>query len=176
MSKFIGAILLIATLGFAGGMIYQQVHANYVYENSYFSNWTLADKASTISQKSDYIDKFAAALDESGLHGTNDAIIWKTQDNSFDKNFQALQSLQSRLHEIKTMDESSFAYQTAIQQITAQEQGQAQDMLNVFQGCWYKVHHYWLWNGWLNLLEFLLFFAGIGLSVIAFNYSKEESY
>lgn len=169
MQKSIGVILVLAALGLTSFFIFEIVKSNYEYENNYSSYWSLSDKASTISQKSDYIDKFVTSLDGSGLHGTNDALIWKTNNNAFDTNFQALESLQSRLHEIKGMDESSFAYQTAIQQITAQEQGQADDMLGVFEGCWLKVHYYWLWNGWLVLLEFLTItgLAFIGIGVIA---------
>lgn len=149
MKKLIGLVLTLGALTFGVLMIIMAFRASYQYEQDYSSYWSLADKASTISQKSEYIDKFVVALENSGLQGTNDALIWKTNNNAFDTNFQALKSLQSRLHEIKGMDESSFAYQTAIQQITAQEQGEASDMLNVFSGCWYKVHYYWLWNPWL---------------------------
>lgn len=149
--KIIGWLLVLLGVIFTGVLIFNFVWANYQYSSTIESNWNLADKASTISQKSDYIDKFVLALQNSGLQGQNDALIFFTPNNSFDQNFQAIQSLQSRLHEIKTMDESSFAYQTAIQQITAQEQGQADDMLAVFSGSWYKVHHYLLWNPWIVL-------------------------
>lgn len=44
------------------------------------------------------------------------------------------------------MDANSFQYNTAIQQITQQEQGEAIDMLSVFQGCWYKENYILLWG------------------------------
>lgn len=152
----LGILLIVIAVIFAGGFIIDAVHANYEYSNEYSSYWTLADKASTITLKSTYIDQFVSALGSSGLQGTHDAIWFPTADNSFDSNFQTLQSLQSRLHTISTMDEGSIQYQTAIQQITAQEQDEATDMLAVFEDCWYKVHHYWLWNGWLNAVEIIL--------------------
>lgn len=161
--KTLGIILIIAAVGVLANMIYMGVVSNYQYSNTIFSNWSLADKASTIAQKAEYMDKFVAALQASGLQGTHSALYFPTPDNSFDQNFYALQSLQGRLHDIQKMDETSFAYQTAIQQITAQEQGEAQNMLDVFEGCWLKVHYYWLWNIWLVLLQVLLI---IGLPIV----------
>lgn len=147
-------ILLAVALGIFG--IFSLINANWHYQNDYQNYWDLADKASTISQKSDYMDKFVNALQESGLQGSNANLIWQTQNSAFDQNFIALKSLQTRLQEIKTLDPNSFAYQTAIQQITAQEQGQADDMLSVFESCWYKTHYPFLWN-----LYGFLFVAGI---------------
>ena len=143
------AIILTIILSYVG------IQANYEYSKDYYSNWTLADKASTISQKAEYINKFVESLKNSGLQGSYNALIFTTPDNSFDQNFKALQSLQSRLESIKTMDENSFQYQSAIQQITAQEQGQAEDMLSVFSGCWYKVHYPILWGVFSGI--FILF-------------------
>jgi hypothetical protein len=84
--------------------------------------------------------------------------------NSFDMNFDALKTLQVRLHEIEKMDITSFQYQTAIQQITSQEQGDAMSMLTVFEGTWFKENHFLLW-GWvcstLVIILIVLFFVGI---------------
>jgi hypothetical protein len=121
-------------------------YADYQYELGYYSYWSLADKASTLEQKTEYIDQFETALENSGLQGTHDALFLDTPDNGFDNNLAALKSLQRRLHETAKMDVNSFAYQQAISQITSQEQGEAKEMLAVFNGCWYKVHHYYLWN------------------------------
>src|SRR5687768_15835608 len=98
--------------------------ANYEYEGKIGSYWSLADKASTIPQKAEYIDKFVKAIEKEKLAEHN-ALIYPTLDNETASNIRALKSLQSRLHEIKGMDPRSFEYQTAIQQITAQEQGEA---------------------------------------------------
>lgn len=161
MQKIVGTLMLVAGVALIILMMIVGVKSSYHWNNDFEGYWNLADKASTISQKSEYIDKFVVALDQSGLHGTNDALFYKTQDNSFDKNFEALKSLQTRLQEIKTLDPNTFQYQTAIQQITAQEQGEAQNMLSVLHGCWEKVHYYWLWNGFLVFL----WVAGIILSL-----------
>ena len=82
-------------------------------------------------------------------------LFFKTPDNSFDKNLEALQSLKTRLDEIQKMNVTSFEYQTAIQQITAQEQGEAQDMLEVFSGIWWKNNYLFLWE-WVAVLEVVL--------------------
>lgn len=161
MKKEIGIFLILAVFIFSVIMIIIAVKSNYEYNKDYYSYWSLADKSSTISQKSEYINQFVIALDNSNLHQCNDALIFKTNDNSFYYNFKALKSLQVRLQNISNMDENSFAYQTAIQQITAQEQGQAGEMLSIFSGCWYLVHYPLLWNYvgiiiWLLLLSLFI--------------------
>jgi hypothetical protein len=130
------------------------VKLNYKYSNEYSSYWDLAEKSSTIEKKSEYIDMYIDALESSGLKGKYNAIWLKTPDNSFDENMKALKSLQSRLHEIKNMDSSSFEYNTAIEQITAQEQGEANDMNYNFRSIWKKEHYPMLWNwiGWTSIL------------------------
>ena len=135
------------------------VSQNYEWSNNYSSYWSLSTKASTIEQKSQYMDTFVSALQASGLQGSNDAFFLKTPDNSFDQNFVALQSLQSRLHDIKTMDVSSLQYQQAISQITSQEQDGGDAMISVFHECWLKVHYYWLWNQFIFIP--LILFMGI---------------
>lgn len=141
------------------------INASYDYGKNYSVNWELSDKASTIAQKSEYIDKFVDSLDKSGLQGTNSAMFYQTENTSFDSNMVALKSLQARLNAIKTMDENSFAYQTAIQQITEQEQGQAQDMLDIFRGCYMKIHHYFFWNEFLIIGTLLIGILSVGFGV-----------
>jgi len=118
----------------------------YRFENEISSYWDLADKASTIKQKSIYVDKFVFSLENYGMSGKYNAIFFKTPNNSFDYNIVALKTLQQRLHEIQKMDITSFQYQTAIQQITQQEQGEAYQMIKVFKGIWWKENYPLLWN------------------------------
>jgi hypothetical protein len=135
----------------AVGDAYNGIMGNYQYQRQFGSYWSLAEKAATIAQKSEYIDKFVAALQAAGFDGEYNAVYLKTPDNSFDYNFAALKSLQSRLHQIQTMDITSFQYQTAIQQITAQEQGEADKLIGELKGLWWKENHFWLWNWVLAL-------------------------
>ena len=139
------------------------IKSMYKYDNEFAAFWSLADKSSTIANKAKYVDKFVEALEKGGFEGEYNAIMYKTLDNQFDTNLEALKTLQQRLHEIEKMDITSFEYQTAIQQITGQEQGEAQAMLSVFQGIWYKENYFLLWN-WIGVsqivLSFILLCAG----------------
>lgn len=134
------------------------------YERDHLSYWNLAEKASTIQQKAMYMDKFVASFQQKGYEGTYNAIIFKTQDNSFDKNYEALQSLKKRLDEIQKMNIASFEYQTAIQQITQQEQGEAHKLLEELSGVWWKKNYFFLWNwvcGSIVILALILIVAGL---------------
>jgi nitrogen fixation/metabolism regulation signal transduction histidine kinase len=164
MKKTIGIIITMISIIWLVTTIVSAVIASYEYDKTISSYWELSDKASTVTQKSLQVDKYVLALKNSGLQGQHDALIFNTPDNSFDENFTALLTLQSRLHQIDTMDANSFQYNTAIQQITEQEQGQAYAMLNVFQGCWYKEHYLLLWD-WIAWIQIL---TTIGLIITGF--------
>jgi hypothetical protein len=143
-------IILILILPCSRGVF--KYFANYNYENTIGSYWDLSDKASTIQQKSEYIDKFMYALIGSHLEGTNANSMFPTVTTSFNENFKALKSLQSRLDSIKKMDEKSFVYQTAIQQITAQEQGEASSIYSAVEDCWMEANYPTIWSTLLVIL------------------------
>ena len=165
--KIIGISLIIISVILLCIYIGIFLYASWQYENTISNSWGLAEKASTIDLKSDYIDKFVKALEESKLQGTNAYLIFKTPYSSFDQNMITLKSLQSRLQEIKTLDINSFAYQTAIQQITAQEQGEANRMLEIFSECWLRIHYVYLWSLY-GVLVFIgiLIIGGVGATFI----------
>lgn len=73
----------------------------------------------------------------------------QTSDNNFSTNVIVLGTLVDRLKEIQGMNPNSFEYNTAIQQITAQEQGEAHRMLLVFEHCWDMASYPIMW-GWYN--------------------------
>jgi predicted transcriptional regulator len=152
--------LLIGVVGIIV-IIVQGVKVDYRYNKQIGSYWSLADKASTIDAKKEMIDKYVFAIEEAHLGGYN-AIYLKTPDNSYEENMKALKTLQSRLTEIKGMNPNSFEYQTALQQITGQEMGEADKMLNVFEGIWYLNNYGYLW-GWIGGVIFLLF---LGLVIV----------
>jgi hypothetical protein len=124
----------------------REVLYKYEYTRTIKSYWELSVKASTLEKKSEYLDQFVAGLNAAHLSGNN-AIFFKTPDNSYEQNFAALTSLQTRMHEISEMNPKSFEYQVAIGQITAQEQGEAGKMLDQLEGVWYLNRHpsYWKW-------------------------------
>jgi hypothetical protein len=164
--KTTGKILTLTTALFLVLTITFAIIGDYRYEKEVKSYWNLSDKASTIEKKRESIDKFVISLENSGLQGTHNALWMTTPDNSFDENFNALLTLQQRMHEISGMDVASFEYQTAMQQITGQEQGEAEMMLRIFKGCWYKDNYIMLWN-WIGItqitLSILLLTAGLML-------------
>lgn len=163
--KSVAVQLIIAAVIMAGIQFQQQISASYSFSRDIESSWSLADKASTIQQKSEYMNKFVKSLENQDLEGEHDAVIFKTPDNSFDANFGAIKSLQSRLQQIQTMDVRSFEYQTAIQQITAQEQGEAGHIIGVIHSIWEKVHYPIVWQWWGGLFTFAWLavgFIGIG--------------
>ncbi len=147
----IGSILIIIGLMLTVGLFGSDMLAQNQYNNEIYNYWSLAEKSSTIETKAEYINKFVNALDNAGLLGRYNAIWLHNPDNSFDKNLEMLKTLQTRLHEIKQMNVSSFEYQQAMAQITSQEQGEASNMLSVLSGVWYLKNYPWLWN-WILLL------------------------
>jgi hypothetical protein len=161
--KTISIVLL--TTGIVGTilMFLLSMNADNKYNQEIYNYWSLADKSSTIEAKSEYIDKFVSAIDNAKLSGNN-ALIYKNPDNSFEYNFKAVQTLQKRLSEIKTMNPNSFEYQQAILQITQQEQGEAEKMLNVIKGVWVLDNYIYLWSYIaLSILVFLIAMSSIGL-------------
>lgn len=158
-SAVVGVFLLLVCLFWLGAIIVSGVRSGYTWENKYHSNWTLADKSSSIPAKAELVNAFVASM-ESNRHdfADNDAIFLTTPDNSFDNNIKALKTLQVRLKDIEKMDPTSFQYNTAIQQITAQEQGEAHQMIGVLQGC-YNLKNYkmaWKWIQVTNVLLMLI--------------------
>jgi len=146
----ISAISVALLVAFGIGVA--RANARYVCE--YMCHWNLAEKASTISAKQKEIKAFVKALekgDENGEFAKNNAVFFPTPDNAFANNLEMVQTLDQRLEEIRSMDPKSFEYNTAIQQITAQEQGEAHRMLGVFDGCWTLRNYWWMWD-WKGLL------------------------
>ncbi len=174
--KYLGIALLVGSFVSTCVFIGSIVHAEYQWNVQYGSLWDLGVKASTIEQKSQYVDKFIQALQTSNLAGTHDAIFLDTPSNGFDENMFALKSLGDRMHSISEMSESSFEYQAAIQQITAQEQDEATDMLIVLKNSWFKVHHYFLWNGIFICLLIVGTMLATLMGIIIIIHSDERGY
>ena len=154
--KTAGIALIVIAAFLAVFQIRSVVMANYTYEKTYSQLWALADKSSTIPAKQQYISQFLDVLKkgkENGDFANYDALFLKTPNNSFDANVKALQTLSERLTEIQGMNPNSFEYNTAIQQITAQEQGEAHAMLAVFQGCYDLNSYFFVWD-WVGGLIF----------------------
>ncbi len=146
-------------------LIVTGIRGNYEYERTVGSYWGLSVKVSTLEAKGAYLDSFLVAVDSAHLHGHN-ATIFPTPDNDVDRNVAALRTLQARIHEARGMDPNGFAYQTAIQQITKQEQDEAGHVLDVIEGRWWLDRHPWNWD-WHGLVTGFLLAGGtlIGFAV-----------
>ncbi len=165
MKLYKGMLLVIGIVILLGIAIFTSVRNHYNYESKYQSYWSLSEKSSTIQQKAKYMDKYVEALKNSNMDGQHNSVFYQTPDNSFDYNFEALLSLQQRLHEIETMDVTSFEYQTAIQQITAQEQGEAEHMISTFKGIWMKNRCLILWD-WIGIIVYSVLSISLIISCI----------
>lgn len=167
--KQLSIALIILGLTVIGIQIKNNVSSSYQYENQYAQLWNLADKSSTIKAKQQYIGEFVKALEagkEQGAFATHNAVWLKTPDNSFDSNLAALKTLADRLTEIQKMDPSSFEYNTTMQQITGQEQGEAAPMLKVFEGCYQLENFPSIW-GWIGHTVFIFgFLCIIGTPIV----------
>lgn len=158
--------MIVASLVIGGCQIRSQILSDYKQEKQYGQYWALADKSSTIPAKQKYLRQFVDSLRggyANGQFASYDAVWLQTPNNSFESNLKALETLADRLDQIQAMDVTSFQYNTAIEQITKQEQGEASAMLRVFGGC-YELANYpivWEWIGGLILTTWiLLLFAG----------------
>jgi len=163
---FIGSLILFI-------QVTTTIFAYYEYEKSIGSYWELADKSSLLEDKNVYVEKFIAALEASD-HSAYNAVFFKNINNSFSYNLNALRSLNRRLDSLDKLDKQSFAYQSAMQQITAQEQGEASDMLEVLSGCWLLANHICIWS-WIGRLFWLIgggFFV-VGLWRVSYRFLTE---
>jgi len=150
--KILGYLLLVGGVLMLALQIRSSILSRYTYEKQFSNLWELADKSSTIPAKQQYITQFLTALkvgETNGVFADYDATWLKTPNNSFAANIKAIQTLSDRLTQIQDMDPASFQYNTAIQQITAQEQGEAHRMLAVFEGCYDRECYPLIW-GWIG--------------------------
>ena len=138
----------------------QEIYTRYECNRDLLSYWKLSAKASTLKQKSLYLDQLVSNLEAAQLSGNN-ALLLKTPDNSYEQNMATLKSLQSRMEEIRSMDVKSFEYQQAMYQISAQEQGGVNGVGDLI-GVWYLRLHPSVW-GWIDAVRWTLelFFAVI---------------
>ena len=155
-------LLIVGILGLAAQIIARNL-AGLTYDRHYDSYWTMADRAATIDAKEVQLTKFVEAL-EAGRKEKEfadyNALVFTKPQNSFEANLTALKTLVTRLHEIRNMKPDSFEYQTAIQQITAQEQGEAQALIATFYGCWLHGNHLLVWGWPGGMIGIGLFLAG----------------
>lgn len=176
--KTLGYFLIFAGVIMGTLQIRSSILSNYTYEKQYGNLWELADKSSTIPAKQQYITQFLNTLRAGQTNGDfadYNATWLKTPNNSFASNVKALQTLSERLTQIQDMNPESFQYNTAIQQITAQEQGEAHRMLAVFEGCYDRECYPIIW-GWIGVVFTLSLVAAIIVGLILLAVAYEWGY
>ena len=147
---FVAGVAMFAIFGIIN------VRANYVFSRDFLSTWNLAEKSSSIPAKSLLIGEFVGNLESNkNMFARNNAVFLPTPDNAFENNLKAVETLRDRLNEIKVMDPTSFQYNTAIQQITAQEQGEATGLLTTLCGCYMLSNYPLVWN-WIGISWIML--------------------
>ena len=163
---------MVKRTGIAGGMfcivfglflIISGVFATYKWNRDVESWWKLADKSSTLEAKNKYMQKFIEALEKQNL-SRHDAIFLKTSDNDLQENLEAVKTLGKRLEQIKEMSPNSFEYNQAIQQITAQEQGEASKLINTLFWGWLLHNGYWYIWDWILIIFILGIISGLVVS------------
>lgn len=146
--------------------IYGNIKSHYEWDLLAGSQWQLADRSSTLEAKSQYINSFLAALEnmkEKGMLSEHNAFLLKTPQNKTENNILVLKTLQKRLEEVSGMDTKSFEYNQAIQQITAQEQGEAHALISDIFGS-FQMGRYWYVWGWVNgVIIFAEVILGFGI-------------
>jgi hypothetical protein len=163
----IGTILIIlSVVSLFTFAFFYYYYAIYKWNKIVGCYWNLADKSSTLEAKSYYIDRFVETLENLKL-AEYSGILFKTPDNNVKKNLEALKTLQLRLRKAKQMDINSFAYQKAIEQITAQEQGEAKEMIDVIHEGWLLANYPLFWT-WSAIAIFVLICA-IGITGVILN-------
>ena len=168
-----GLCMILAVAGWFALWIGLVVKHNIDYVNDCEGYWSLADKSATIEMKSECVDKYVEAVEKLGLTTGHSAIIFHTFNNDMENNFKALLSLQKRLHEIKKLDITSFAYQTAIQQLTQQEWTEAHALTGQFESKYFNRYAPFTMGvfGWVPLiLQTILLAVGVVLVLRNGNY------
>ena len=155
-SAFGWTIAVMVFLAYLGVVIVGGIRAKVRYTNEVYTHWEMADRSSDIKTKAAHINRFIDAISGKELRGTNGRLIIQTVNTSFDANFAAIKSLQTRMNEISMMDVTSPEYQWAMQQITGQEQGEASVMLGVIKDCYYRTYSPFFWRPNMILHGFLL--------------------
>lgn len=158
-SIIIGCIVGLIGLAGCSIQVRYEIKARYEWERDYAQLWNLSDKASTIEAKKKLVGQFVEALESGhkrGAFSSHNAKWLKQPDNSFASNLEALKTLRDRLNEIGGMNPSSFEYNTAMQQITEQEQGGASAMLGTINGCWKMANYFYIWS-WVGTCLVALF-------------------
>ena len=92
------------------------VYSNYLFNKNIGDYCKLSYASSSIDKKIEYFDKCSELLVNEDLKGYSAWWFYKPINN-VKNSYEVMFSLQSRLHDLKDMDRTSFQYQTGMQQV-----------------------------------------------------------
>lgn len=167
MGKLIGVVIVLALIIWVAIFSCFYISSGIELNNVLTGYWDVADKSATIEKKSEYVDKFVGSIEKLKLNEGNSAVVFKSYSNYMPNNYDAIKSLQKRLHEVKDMDPKSFQYQTAMQQLTGQEWGEAHDLINQFEYKWNNTYSFFV-RGVGGLVGAVIWLFLLGISMICF--------
>jgi len=141
---------LSALAGLTGGGIY----LSYGYDVKMGQYIRLADDASTAEAKLGYLQKYQEAV-EQNIVRNQARFIFQKERLTRDRQLSILSTLKVRLQDAANMNQSSFEYQTAMNQITGQEFNHALGELSrIISDCWLRqsaLAVFGLWFAWIPL-------------------------
>jgi len=153
----IGLILLLLTIIGGASLWINRL----TWDNEVGSYIDLADKSSNLQVKYEYVLKYRTALYEHRLTEGYSNPIWQTPTEDLNENFKAVESLVSRMDDIRALDVNSAEYQWALSQVTEEEiphiagtcsgEGHCGNYDNIFYNGWnyQKGGLNWFWqSGW----------------------------
>ena len=141
-------------LGLLGFHAIQEIYTNYECNRDLLSYWKLSAKASTLKQKSQYLDKFVANLEAAHLSGNN-ALILKTPDNSYEQNMATLKSL-TVSHGRRNQEHGCEVVRVSAGDVSDFCAGRAGvNGVGDLIGVWYLDHHPSVW-GWIDVVRWTL--------------------
>jgi hypothetical protein len=117
--------VIVCVAFFGWGAYYNNFVVSYNFDKR-IGNWfDLADKASLACDKAHYFDTFVQALRDNELTSGPTSIYFQQPTADMSWNFNTTLSLQQRLHELCTVEQTqgagSMAYQTGMQEVSITE-------------------------------------------------------
>jgi len=123
--NYFGSIIVVCIVLLIAGYItvftVNSIRNGYMWENTVNSYFELADRASSIDKKLEYLKQYRAALMEKGLNAGQSRYVRPTPASDLSNQMIILDTLIIRMEDAQKLSSSSLEYQQAIKQITTDE-------------------------------------------------------
>lgn len=131
------------------------------YHSQFQSYYTLSKNATTIEQKAEYFNEFLKEIDLYNFENEHDAIIYKSESNSFNYNHDILKEYKTKLDSLSCLNLGDFDYSTALIEINNVN---INSPIHEIKGIWFKTYHPLLWNWFCTigvLISIIILIIGI---------------